>query len=329
VTVVSSPVVALLDTMPATSREVISRVFGGEFRLVFVADDSPESKRTAAAEATALLTMWGAVDAVTIASAPRCLVIQKLGVGTHKIDVAEAGRRGVAVLNAAGVNAEAVAELAVLLMLAVARHLGKAMAAARTGQVEKEELRTESFQVLGKTVGLVGFGNTGQALAQRLTGFGVTVVYHDLRRAAPAVERGCWARYVEFEELLAVSDVISLHLPAGPSTNGLINDQVLARTKPGLILVNTARGSLIDEDALVRAVKDGRVLGAGLDVNAQEPLPVTSPLLTLDRVILTPHVGGAVANNFPRVIEHAYRNVRAVLDGQPVPEADIVSWPGR
>jgi phosphoglycerate dehydrogenase-like enzyme len=322
-----NPVVAVLDAMPAGSRQVISDVFGADFRMVFVDDDSAEAKREAAAEAAVLLTMWGEVDATTIGAAPQCRVIQKLGVGTHKIDIAEADRRGIVVLNATGINAEAVGELTVLLMLAVARHLGKAMAAARTGRMEKERLRTESFQILGKTVGLLGFGHIGQAVARRLSGYGVRLLYHDKRRATPALELECQASYVEMDELIATSDVISLHLPPGPSTDGLINDDVLARTKPGLILVNTARGSLIDEHALATAIEDGRVLGAGLDVTAEEPLPLTSALLSLDRVILTPHVGGAVANNFPRVIERAYRNVRAALDGRVADAADVVRWP--
>jgi phosphoglycerate dehydrogenase-like enzyme len=323
----SKPVAAVLDAMPGPSRQVIRGIFGQDFRLVFVDDDSSEAKLEAAAEATVLLTMWGAVDAATIAASPRCRVVQKLGVGTQKIDVEAATKRGIFVLKAAGINAEAVSELTVLLMLAVARHFGKAMTAARTGQVEKEHLRIESFQIVGATVGLLGFGHIGQAVARRLTGFGVRLIYYDLHKASPDVERECQACYVPMDELIATSDVLSLHLPANPSTDLIINEDVLARTKPGLILVNTARGSLIDEHALAAAIADGRVLGAGLDVTAEEPLPVTSPLLALDRVILTPHVGGAVANNFPRVIRRAYRNVRAALEDEPVDVGDVVAWP--
>jgi phosphoglycerate dehydrogenase-like enzyme len=322
------PTVAVLDPMPPASRRVIDDIFGGDFNLVQVDDDSPAAKQRAAAGATVLLTMWGAVDAATIAAAPQARVIQKLGVGTDKIDTAAAGRRGIAVLKAAGVNADAVAELTVLLTLAVGRNLGRAMAAAKTGRVEKETLRAESFQLLGKTVGLLGFGHIGLAVARRLSGFGVTLIYHDLRRASPETEAAVPIRYAAADEVIATSDVISLHLPSTPATDNLIGEDVLARVKPGLILVNTARGSLVDERALAKAIADGRVLGAGLDVTAEEPLPVTSALHGLDRVVLTPHVGGAVANNFPRVIRHAYDNVQAVLGGGQVAAADIVTWPG-
>jgi phosphoglycerate dehydrogenase-like enzyme len=322
------PTVAVLDCMPAASHRVITDIFGRDFRITRADDDSVEAKRRVAADATVLLTMWGAVDASTIAAASNARVIQKLGVGTDKIDTDAARNRGIIVLKAAGVNADAVAELTVLLMLAVGRHLGKAMAASHSGQVEKEALRAESFQLLGKTVGLLGLGNIGQAVARRLAGFGVTLIYYDLFRASPETEAAIPIRYAAAEEVITTSDVISLHLPSTPTTHNLIDDTLLARVKPGLILVNTARGSLIDERALAEAIAHGRVLGAGLDVTAEEPLPVTSALHGLERVVLTPHVGGAVANNFPRVIKHAYENVQAVLAGRAVAPADIVAWPG-
>ncbi len=318
------PVVALLDKMPDASRDVVARVFGRDFDVVFAADDTAQAKRAVAASATALLTMWGAVDADTIAAAPGAKVIQKLGVGVEKIDVDAARAHGVSVLKAAGINADAVAELTVLLILAVGRQLLSATAAVREGLLAKETLRARSAQLLGKTVGLYGLGNIGQAVAARLAGFGVTLLYTDLRRVDPKIEAALRLRYVEPDELLAESDVLSLHLPSTPRTVGTIDATALAKVKPGAILVNTARGSLVDEDALVEALREGRLFGAGLDVTAQEPLPTSSALLSLDNVVLTPHVGGAVANNFPRVIERAYRNVRAVLAGMRVDAADVV-----
>jgi phosphoglycerate dehydrogenase-like enzyme len=326
---VTKPLVAVLDAMPPASRHVISTFFEPDFRVLFVDDDSARAKREAAAEATVLLTMWGAVDADTIAAAPHVRLIQKLGVGTDKIDISQAERHKIVVLKAAGINADAVAEVAVLLTLAVGRNLPKASAAARTGLIAKESLRAESFQLLGKTVGLIGLGHIGQAVARRLVPFGVRLIYHDLRRAPDSVEAECHTRYVEFDDLVSTSDVISLHLPSTSATDKIINAELLRRTRPGLIVVNTARGSLIDEDALAEAIRDGRVLGAGLDVTATEPLAADSPLLDLDRVVLTPHIGGAVANNFPRVIDRAYRNAHAVLGGGDVEHGDVVVWPER
>jgi phosphoglycerate dehydrogenase-like enzyme len=324
---VTTRTVAVLDAMPETSRQVIEEIFGPDFDVVHVTDNSAEAKLVAAADADVLLTMWGSVDAQTIAAAPKAKVIQKLGVGVDKIDSAAAAERGIAVLKAAGINADAVAELAVLLILAVGRYLPKAAAAARAGVLAKEELRAESFQLLDRHVGLLGLGHIGQALARRLVPFGTTLSYYDVVRAPESVERDCSIRYVEFDELIETSDVISLHLPNTPQTEHIIDAATLARTKPGVIVVNTARGSLIDEAALAAAIKDGHVLGAGLDVTEEEPLPPTSPLLTLDRVVLTPHVGGAVANNFPRVIRRARSNALAVLDGGDIPGGDVVVPP--
>lgn len=320
----AKPVAALLDAMPETSRNVIAEIFGADFDVVFAADDTQVAKQAAAAGATVLLTMWGAVDATTIAAAPRARLIQKLGVGTDKIDVAAARDQGVAVCKAAGINADAVAELTVLLMLAVLRRLPVACAAARTGLLAKEQLRAQSAQLRDRVVGLYGFGHVGRAVAARLGGWGVRLLYHDLRRADPRTEAGLLLRYVPPVELLAASDVVSLHLPATPQTRHVIDGPALARMKEGAIFINTARGTLVDEDALVAALRAGRIAGAGLDVTEAEPLPPDSALLADDRVVLTPHIGGAVADNFPRVVEHAYRNARAVLAGADVDPADVV-----
>lgn len=318
------PIVAVLDAMPEASRAVISEIFGVDFDVAFVADNTAEAKRATAVGATVLLTMWGAVDAATIEAARGAKLIQKLGVGTDKIDVAAAEAAGITVLKAAGINADAVAELTLLLTLAVGRSLPNAMAAARAGVLAKEDLRAESYQLLGKTVGLLGLGHIGQAVARRFAGFGVELVYHDVRRAPEDVERDCGIRYVDKDELVAVSDVISLHLPSTPSTDRIVDDAFLKAARPGLILINTARGSLVDEQALADAITEGRVLGAGLDVTADEPINPESPLLGLARVVLTPHVGGAVANNFPRVITRAHDNARAVLDGGDIAPGDVV-----
>jgi lactate dehydrogenase-like 2-hydroxyacid dehydrogenase len=323
------PIVAVLDAMPAASSAVISEIFGVDFDVVCVEDNSDDAKRQAAVGATVLLTMWGAVDAATIDAARGAKLIQKLGVGTDKIDVAAAEAAGITVLKAAGINADAVAELTLLLTLAVGRALPRAMAAARSGLLAKEELRAESFQLLGKTVGLLGLGHIGQAVARRFGGFGVDLVYHDVRRAPDDIERECRIRYVDKDDLVAMSDVISLHLPSTPETEKTVDETFLKAAKPGLILVNTARGSLVDESALAAAIAEGHVLGAGLDVTAEEPLSQDSPLLDLDRVVLTPHVGGAVANNFPRVIARAHGNARAVLDGTAVAPGDVVGRPAR
>jgi phosphoglycerate dehydrogenase-like enzyme len=321
------PVVALLDVMPPASQAVIRAAFEPSFEVVFATGGSARARQQAAERAAVLLAMGAAVDADVVAAAGACKLIQKLGVGTDNIDVAAAERSGIVVLKAAGINADAVAELTVLLILAVARNLNAALAAASAGRAEKELLRAQSFQLVGKTVGVLGLGNIGRAVACRLRPFGVRLVYYDIRRLDPVSERKHGVQFVGFDELVSTSDVLSLHLPKTPETEHIIDAAVLHTVRPGVVLINTARGSLVDETALAEAIKRGQVLGVGLDVTAEEPLAASSPLRALDRVILTPHIGGAVADNFPRVIARAYRNATAVLSGQPVAPEDVVTAP--
>lgn len=321
------PRAVLLDVMPQSSRETLRTAFGDAFDFGFASSGKDDERIALVGGATVLLSMWGTVDHRLIDSATEAKVIQKLGVGTDKIDLEAAANRGIAVLKAAGINAEAVGEATVMLALAVSRHLLKAVRDSRAGRFEKEALRAATFQLVGRTVGLFGLGHIGRAAARRFNGFGVELIYHDLVRASGEVESDYGARYVSFEELLDRSDILSLHVPSTPQTSGMINAQTLARMKPTAILVNTARGSLVDERALAGAIARGELLGAGLDVTAEEPLDPSSPLFELDRVIVTPHIGGAVGDNFPRVAARAFDNVTALLAGREVRAEDVVVAP--
>jgi phosphoglycerate dehydrogenase-like enzyme len=320
---VAKPIVAVLDVMPETSLEVVRQYFAPTFE-VRCATGQPGELADLAGSATVLLTMWGKVDASLIAEARNCRVIQKLGVGIDRIDIEAAKDHRIAVLRAAGINADAVAELTVLLTLAVSRRLLWAAESVRAGRFDKEVIRATTFQLTGKTVGMVGFGHIGQAAARRFSAFGAIVRYHDVRRVDAAIEAATGARYLPLDELISTSQVISLHLPSTPETRGLLGKEMLSRVQPGAIVVNTARGDLIDEDALVEALRSGRLRGVGLDVTPREPLPPDSALWDLDGVVITPHIGGAVGDNFPRVIERAFRNVSEVLEGRPAPNPEDV-----
>lgn len=318
------PLVVALDVLPELSQRVIVETFGDNYSFAFATSMVPDEMRELVRDATVFLSSWGRVDRWLIEAAPRLRVIQKLGVGIEKFDLVAAQERGVTVFKAAGINAEAVAELAVLLTFAVGRNLLKAVRLSREGKFEKEALRAESTQVLGRTVGLFGLGHVGRAVAKRFNAFGASVVYHDLYRASPETEAEINARYVSFEELLAVSDILSLHAPSTPQTDGLFDAKAFAAMKNDAILINTARGSLVDDQALADSIVRGELRGAGLDVVANEPISPSSPLFDLDQVIVTPHIGGAVGDNFPRVIVRAYENVTAVLRGEPLRAEDLV-----
>ncbi len=321
------PMVAVMDVLPARSREVLGARFAAEFEVVYAEEGDPARRVEIARDATALLAGWSPVDATVIDATRRCKVIQKLGVGVDRIDVQAAERRGIPVLRAAGINADAVAEMTILLMLAVLRRLRWASEELRAGRFHKEELRVSTVQLMGRTVGLVGAGHVGRAVARRLAGFGTRMVYFDVRRLSAEFERTLGVSYAPLEDLVAASDIVSLHLPSTPETRGMFNADLFARMKRGVVFINTSRGALVDEDALVDAVRQGTVGGAGLDVTAEEPLPPTSPLLQLENVFVTPHMAGVVADNYPRVVDHAYRNVKCVLSGAEVPADDVVFWP--
>jgi phosphoglycerate dehydrogenase-like enzyme len=253
--------------------------------------------------------------------------IQKLGAGVDRIDLKMCEERGIGVARLAGGNAIPVAEHALLLILATLRRLPTNDRRTRAGDWLKEESRGVNRQLHGKRVGLVGLGAIGKALAELLKGFEVEIVYYDPFPPSADIEEKLGVRGVSLDELLATSDIVSLHLPLMPSTANLISKEKIARMKPGAVLINSARGGLVDEAALAEALTDGRLFGAGIDAFAKEP-PVGSPLLALtEQTVVTPHFAGATIDNFSSVIAGAVRNARQYLDNGTIPAADAVFVP--
>jgi D-3-phosphoglycerate dehydrogenase len=197
----------------------------------------------------------------------------------------------------------------------------------RQGLWPTPEMRETCFQIQGKTVGLYGFGQIGRRLAQLLQGFEVQILYHDLQAASPETEARLRARRVGLDELLATSDILSLHAPLTEATRHVINADALASMKAGAILINTSRGGLIDEAALCAALQAGRLRGAGLDAFEAEPPPADHPLLALDPVVVTPHAGGGVFDNVAHVARHAFGNLARWQCGQAVGAPDLVLAP--
>lgn len=301
------------DAGPALARRLAALSGEGvEVALCGAADDA--RFRALIGEAEALWHVLRPVSAADVEAAPKLRLIQKIGVGVDAIDLDAARRRGVAVCNMPGTNAPAVAEMTLALMLAALRRLparGRAMRAGR-GWEAGPALGDQAGEIGGRVVGLVGFGAVPRALAPALRALGARVLYAARTEAAAAAglaeRRGLAA-------LLEESDVVSLHLPETPETVGLLDAAALARMKPGSVLVNTARGRLVDEPALVRALQSGRLRAAGLDVFAVEPLPADSPLLRLDNVVLTPHVAWTTEETIERSLEVALDNCRRLAAG--------------
>ena len=226
----------------------------------------------------------------------------KFGVGVDHIDLDAATRAGIAIANAPGCNAMAVAEHTVTLILALLRRLGQADAKIRRGHWHHQ-----CDTLIGKTVGLVGFGQIARQVASFLVGFPITLLAYDIR----PVENDPSLRVVPvgLDELLARSDIVSLHLPLTETTRNLVDDAFLARMKRGAYLVNTARGGLVNETDLVNALRDGQIGGAGLDTFAVEPLPLSSPLLELDNVILSPHCASNTQQAFRSILACCLDNI--------------------
>jgi phosphoglycerate dehydrogenase-like enzyme len=246
-----------------------------------------------------------------IVAAPRLRLIQKIGVGVNTIDLDAAKARGIAVCNLPGTNARAVAELTLALMLAVLRRLPRFNAAMRRGEWSDPALQDGIGELGGRTVGLVGYGAIPRLLAPVLAALGCRLIYTSRTPHSDSV--GEWRT---LDALLSESDVVSLHLPLTAETETLIDARALARMRRGAVLINTARGGLVDQSALTQALTDGKLAGAGLDVFVHEPHDATEPLFDLPNVVLTPHIGWLTTGTFDRSFALAAENCRRIAAGE-------------
>jgi phosphoglycerate dehydrogenase-like enzyme len=265
------------------------------------------------AEAEVLWHVLKPVTAAHIAAARRLKLIQKIGVGVNTIDLEAARARGIAVSNMPGTNSRAVAEMTLLLMLAALRRLAALDAATRRGEgwVAGPRWQEEYGELGGRTVGLVGHGAIPALLAPAIEALGARILY-TARKPKPEA-RG---EYRALPDLLAESDIVSLHLPLTPETAKIIDAKALARMKPGTILVNTARGGLVDEGDLVEALIHGHIGAAGLDVFVREPVATDNALLTMENVIVAPHIAWLTPETLERSLGVAVENCRRLARGQ-------------
>jgi D-3-phosphoglycerate dehydrogenase len=318
--------VAFLDRYHPNICETIRRGLPPDWAPVFAESKELKDQIAAVSGADLLFVMAAPVTAEILSAAKKVRFIQKLGAGVDRIDLKVCEERGIAVARLAGGNAIPVAEHTLLLILATLRRLPSIDRRTRAGEWLKEESRGVNRQLHGKRVGLVGLGAIGKALAKLLKGFEVEIVYYDPVPPSAEVEQKLGVRRVSLDELLETSDVVSLHLPLLPQTANLISKEKIERMKPGAVLVNCARGGLVDEAALASALTSGHLFGAGIDAFSKEP-PVGNPLLTLDQTVVTPHFAGATIDNFSSVIESAVRNAREYLASGTLPASDVVFAP--
>ena len=278
-----------------------------------------EVRNASTADLTAIPNETHDVDAIivrnalptkAIDAAPRLVVIGNHGTGTDAVDVAHATAMGIVVINTPNSNVDAVAEHALMLMLATARRAVRADAATRCADSSFKRNHV-TYSLGGKTLGVIGYGRTGQRVAKLAAAFGMRVVVWSPRAEEEDVAAAGARRVATLQELLSVADVVSLHRPLRPDSRHTLNAAALALLKPTAIVVNTSRGGLIDETALADALASGRLFGAGLDVLAEEPMSPSSPLAALDNVVLTPHSAGSTEE---ALRETALRCAEQVLD---------------
>jgi phosphoglycerate dehydrogenase-like enzyme len=277
-------------------------------------DRAEKIKRVA--EADFILGYPGHMTEEEIRAATKCKLLQLMSAGYDRILLPVWREMQVPVANNGGANAIPVAEHAVLLMLAVYKWLPQHHMALQAGQWLGHAKVLQMFELRRKTVGIVGFGHIGREIARCLLGFQTTTLYYDVVRAPTAIEEELKGRRVPLDELLRQADVVTLHTPLLPQTHGLIGARQLALMKPTAILINTSRGPIVDESALYGALQARRIMGAGLDVFAQEPIDPNNPLLQLDNVVVTPHAAGATYDTWFRRLDFAFSNIAHVARGE-------------
>lgn len=311
--------VFLLFTDSAAIAEVFRSHLPDGWELEHLEDrDDLDERREKLARADAMLHADVALGGEELAHATRLKLIQRQGVGYDNLDVESAAARGIAVCLCPIGTPEAVAEHTIMLMLGAGRHLPAVQREVAAGAWPKWAYRDRSIGLQGTAVTLVGFGRIGQAVAERLLVFGaqVTAVHRPSRPIDPAWGARGVRTTDDLDGVLADTTILSLHCPLTPATRGLIDRRRLAALPDGAVLVNTARGELVDEEALRDALASGGLAGAGLDVLAEEPPPADHPLRTLPNVLLTPHLAAGVRAVQHRKAEVVMDNARAVLDGR-------------
>ncbi len=315
--------VAVIDKFHPHIKTAIETAVPANWTVLFIEENTLAARAAVLREANIAFVMAAPMPKELLAEAKRLRFIQKLGAGVDRIDLDACKARGIAVARLNAGNSVPVAEHTIMLMLAIYRQLPQIDSRTRAGTWSKEDARGVHRQLLDKTIGLVGFGAVGREVAKRLRGFEVAVIYYDPVPAPRNVEQNLGVKRADLDDLLRACDIVSLHLPLLPQTAGIIGAERIRAMKSGAVLINCARGGLVDEEALAAALKDGHLFGAGIDAFSKEP-PVGNPLLQLENTVVTSHLAGATLDNFVSIVERGVENTKRVLRGEPLPTADVV-----
>jgi phosphoglycerate dehydrogenase-like enzyme len=303
------------------------------FTLEYLAEPAESDKRVAQLESADFLLGFVSGNRLPTSDYQylrNTRLIQLLSAGYDGIDLEELRRLRIPLSDNGGANAVAVAEHTIMLMLAVNRQLIDLDSLMREGGWKNAQLGQEtSHEIEGRTVGIVGAGRIGRAVARRLAGWDVDLIYYDPVRVPPDEERALKLKFCELDDLLAQADIVTLHAPGNPSTHNIIDERALGLMKPEAVLINCARGELVDEEALHAALTNHRIAAAGLDTFANEPPNAEHPLRSLANVVLTPHAAGPTWESWPKRFSNGYANIQRVARGETplwvVPElADLI-----
>ncbi len=312
-------IIYITRKIPAPAIELLKKNFDVRMNTENRNARRSEIKRALKDAHALLCLLTDPIDDELLASAPNLKIVANMAVGFDNIDLKAAARRKIKVTNTPGVLTETTADLAWALILGVARRLVEADQFTRKGKFTGwEPMLFLGGDVYGKTLGIVGFGRIGQAVARRALGFGMKVLYADEVNAPDSLERKLRARRVSLDELLRESDFVTLHVLLTEDTRGLIGGKQLAMMKPSAYLINTSRGPVVDEKALIDALKKGAIAGAGLDVYEQEP-KLARGLINLPNVVLLPHIGSASIETRTKMALMAAENIIATLSGKMPP----------
>lgn len=288
-----------------------------DFQLVTLDTEEPEEKLQKIRDADFILVATSPVTKELLEAAPKLKLIQHQGVGYDNVDVQAAQKRGIPVGLTPEGTSIGVAEHTILLMLALYKKILTADSSLRKGKWLQWKLRPSSYELFGKSLGIVGMGRIGREVAKRARAFEMKILYYDkLIKLTEGEEKRIGARSCSFEELLAHSDIVSLHLPLTKETEKMIKEEEFKKMKSSAIFINSARGRLVDENALYWALKRKEIAGAGLDVFFREPLDPKSPLLKMDNVVVTPHISAGTADALLAKMKAAFSNMVRVTKGE-------------
>ena len=320
-----TPTVVLLDLTSPERAEHLRRLLPPDFVLTHGTARGDDHLKEIIRDADFAISGQVGVSADVFKAARRLKLLHKWGVGVDNIDIQAAKALGIKVARTTGSNAVPVAEFTIGLILATLRFLALGHERLRQGRwMAFNQMPGEAFCISGKTVGLIGLGAIGQGVASRLRGFGCTLFYNKRTRLSPAEEAELGVTYAATDDLLAQSDIVCLHCPLTPATTNLIDTRALSLMKRSSVLINVARGGVVVEADLAQALRDRTIRGAAMDVYSIEPLPANSELLSLDNIVVTPHLAAATADTFEPTVRRMFDNMVRVMLGELVPERDLV-----